>query len=679
MAIDKSISEKARKLREKLQDADYKYFVLARPDIDDYTYDMMMKELREIEDKFPELKTDDSPTQRVGGAASNEFPSVKHEVLMLSLSNSYDEADLMDFDKRVNNLLKGEPYRYVCELKFDGIAVSLSYRNGVLVQGATRGDGVTGDDITNNLKTIRSIPLRIHDKNKLIKSLDIEVRGEVFFMLEDFFRINEEMEAQGEKKYANPRNTAAGSLKLKDSREVAARRLNIFCYSLRHLDENVNSRFKTHSGNMEILKQLKFPVNDRSKVFGSIDEVKSFCDKIEIERDKLPYEIDGVVVKLDSLEQQKKVGFIAKSPRWAIAYKFKAKQAVTKLKKITLQVGRVGTITPVAELEPVFLAGSTISRATLHNSDEIERKDIREGDYVKIEKGGDVIPKVVEVVKEQRAKNVKPFKMPEKCPVCGTKLERPEGEANHYCTNPLCPAQVQGRLEHFVARTAMDIEGLGFSIIDKFVKLGFISDITDIYKLHKFEKDLKKIEGFGEKSIDNILKSIRNSKQRPFDKVLFAIGIRHVGERTARILARHFKTIDNLMNAKQDDIEKVNEIGPRIAESVYSFFQSKQNRKLIDKLRAAGLQFEAEQQEGASNKFEGLTFVLTGTLAKYTREEASDIIEKLGGKASSSVSKKTSYVLAGAEAGSKLKKAETLGVKVISEDEFEKMVNRISS
>jgi DNA ligase (NAD+) len=674
MAADKSISDKARKLREKLLDADYKYYSLARPDIDDYTYDMMMKELQEIEEKYPELKTPDSPTQRVGGAASNEFPSVKHQVPMLSLSNSYDEEDLFDFDKRINNLLKGEPYKYVCELKFDGIAVSLVYKSGLLVQGATRGDGVTGDDITNNLKTLRSIPLRIHDTDKVFKNPDIEVRGEVFFMLDDFFRINEEMEAQGEKRYANPRNTAAGSLKLKDSREVAARKLNMFCYSLRHIDEKENSKMKSHSGNMEILKKLKFPVNNKSKVVNNIKEVMAFCDKTEAERDKLPYEIDGVVIKLDSLAQQNKVGFIAKSPRWAIAYKFKAKQAVTKLKKITLQVGRVGTITPVAELEPVFLAGSTISRATLHNSEEIERKDIREGDYVKIEKGGDVIPKVVEVVKEQRARSVKPFKMPDKCPVCKSPLQKPEGEANHYCTNPLCPAQVQGRLEHFVARIAMDIEGLGFSILEKFVSLGLIKDITDIYRLKNHEKELKKLEGFGEKSIDNILKSIEDSKLRPFDKVLFAIGIRHVGDRTARILARKFKNIDNLINAKLDDIEKINEIGPRIAESVYSFFRSKQNRDLIGKLRKAGLQFEMEEEEGASNKFEGLTFVLTGSLLKYTREEASDIIEKLGGKASSSVSKKTSYVLAGAEAGSKLKKAESLGVKIISEDDFEKMV-----
>ncbi len=674
MPADKAISEKVRKLSEKLHDADYKYFVLARPDIDDYTYDMMLKELKELEEKYPELKTPDSPTQRVGGQASNEFAAVTHAVPMLSLANSYDESDMFDFDKRVKNLLKGQPFKYVCELKFDGIAVSLTYRGGLFVQGATRGDGSTGDDITNNLKTIRSIPLKLDNKNGAFRSLDIEVRGEVFFMLEDFFRINDEMEAQGEKRYANPRNTAAGSLKLKNSREAALRKLNMFCYSLRHLDEKENSKLTSHYGNMQILKKLKFPVNDFTKVVNDINEVLAFCNSIEKKRESLPYEIDGVVVKVDSLEQQKKLGFIAKSPRWAIAYKFKAKQAVTKLKKITLQVGRIGTITPVAELEPVFLAGSTISRATLHNQDELERKDIREGDYVKIEKGGDVIPKVVEVIKEQRPKNSKPFKMPDKCPVCKAPLQRPEGEANHYCTNYLCPAQVQGRLEHFVARNAMDIEGLGYSIIEKFISLGYLRDITDIYRLYKHVAELKRLEGFGDKSIDNIMKSIDNSRQKTFDKVLFAIGIRHVGDRTAKILARHFKNIDNLQAAKKDDIERVNEIGPKIAESVFDFFKSKPNRDIINKLRKAGLKFEAEQSSAASNKFEGLTFVLTGTLEKYTREEASAIIENLGGKTSSSVSKKTSYVLAGSEAGSKLKKAEGLGVKIISEAEFEKMV-----
>lgn len=668
MPADNKIADKARKLREKLLDADYKYYILAKPDIDDYTYDIMMKDLLGIESEFPELKTPESPTQRVGSDLSNDFPTVNHEIPMLSLSNSYDENDLDEFDKRINNLLNGEKYKYVCELKFDGIAVSLTYKNGVFTQGATRGDGVRGDNITANLKTVRAIPLQLD------KKIDLEVRGEVFFMLKDFFRINEEQEAEGRPRYANPRNTAAGSLKLKDSREVASRRLNMFCYNMRYLNDQEQKKLKTHSGNLELLRLLKFPINNFTKVVNSISEVKSFCEEIESKRDSLPYEIDGVVIKLDSLEQQSKVGTIAKSPRWAIAYKFKAKQAVTKLRSITLQVGRIGTITPVAELEPVFLAGSTISRATLHNSDEIERKDIREGDYVKIEKGGDVIPKVVEVVLEQRPKNSKPFKMPEKCPVCGTALHRPEGEANHYCTNSLCPAQVQGRMEHFVARTAMDIEGLGFQILEKFIQLGYLKDITDIYKLKGKVKELKSLERFGEKSIDNILGSIERSKERPFEKVLYAIGIRHVGERTARVLAKHFKSVDNIIAASKEEIESIHEIGPRIAESVYDFFRTKSNLQMIKKLRDAGLNFEMEVIANASNKLEGLTFVVTGTLEKYKREEVEELIETLGGKAASSVSKKTSYVLAGAEAGSKLKKAESLGVKVIDETEFDKLI-----
>jgi DNA ligase (NAD+) len=668
MPVDNKTADKARKLREKLLDADYKYYILAKPDLDDYTYDMMMKELQEIEAKYPELKTPDSPTQRVGSDLSNDFPTVIHDLPMLSLSNSYDENDLDEFDKRISNLLKGEKYKYVCELKFDGIAVSLTYKNGLFVQGATRGDGVRGDNITTNLKTVRAIPLQLD------KKIDLEVRGEVFFMLKDFFRINEEQEAEGKPRYANPRNTAAGSLKLKDSREVAARRLNMYCYYMRNLNEADQKKLRSHSDNLNFLKSLKFPVNTYTKIVNNIAEVKAFCAEIEAKRDSLPYEIDGVVIKLDSLEQQNKVGAIAKSPRWAIAYKFKAKQAVTKLKSITLQVGRIGTITPVAELEPVFLAGSTISRATLHNSDEIDRKDIREGDYVKIEKGGDVIPKVVEVVFDQRPKNSKPFKMPEKCPVCGTPLHRPEGEANHYCTNSLCPAQVQGRMEHFVARTAMDIEGLGFQILEKFIQLGYLKDITDIYKLKSKVKELKSLERFGEKSIDNILSSIERSKERPFEKVLYAIGIRHVGDRTARVLAKHFKKIDNVIAASKEEIESIHEIGPRIAESVYDFFRTKSNLQMIKKLRDAGLNFEMEVTTTASNKLEGLTFVVTGTLEKYKREEVEELIETLGGKAASSVSKKTSYVLAGAEAGSKLKKAESLGVKVIDEAEFDKLI-----
>ncbi len=672
---EKSIIERINKLRERLNDANYRYYVLAEPDIDDYEYDMLMNELIDLEKKFPELVTPDSPSLRVGGEPTKNFPTVAHEIPMLSLSNSYDEEDLREFDKRVKTMLKEENYRYSCELKFDGAAVSLIYSDGVFIRGATRGDGVSGDEITTNLKTIRSIPLSLDSANKIFKELDIEVRGEVFIKKDDFLKINERQELAGEKLYANARNTCAGTLKLKDSRIVASRNLNMFCYYLRHINPDENAKLNSHFENMQILKKLKFPVNQHITTKDTMDDVIKFCNDVETWRDDLPYEIDGVVVKVDSLIQQEKLGNIAKSPRWAIAYKFRAKQAVTKLKDITLQVGRIGTITPVAELEPVFLAGSKISRATLHNADEIKRKDIRKNDYVKIEKGGDVIPKVVEVIKEKRSKDSKPFSMPSKCPVCGSELERPEGEANYYCINHQCPAQVQGRMQHFVSRNAMDIEGLGYSILDKFTELGYLHDVTDIYRLTEHEKKLKELEGFGEKSIDNIFSSIETSKQRPFDKVLFAIGIRHVGDRTAKVLAKHFKSVDNLISASQEEINSIYEIGPKIAESVYDFFRNKKNLEFVNKLRKAGLKFETESSDRkGSSKFEGKTFVLTGTLEKYKREEAKEIIENLGGKVSSSVSKKTDYVLAGEEAGSKLDKAKELGVKVIDENEFEKML-----
>ncbi|RPI18536.1 MAG: NAD-dependent DNA ligase LigA [Ignavibacteriae bacterium] len=671
---EKAILKRIKELREKLLDADYKYYVLAQPDITDLEYDMYMNELLELEKQYPELVTTDSPSQRVGGQITNEFPSVVHEVPMLSLSNSYDENDLLEFDKRIKNLLKGEKYRYVCELKFDGAAVSLLYEKGELIQGATRGDGFRGDKITTNLKTIRSIPLKL-DIKSIFNTLDIEVRGEVFIKKDDFIKINERQETEGDKLYANARNTCAGTLKLKDSSIVASRNLNMFCYNLRHRNPDEQKKLKSHFENLNILKKLKFPVNDKFTLKTSIEDVIKFCGEVDEYRESLPYEIDGVVVKVDSLEQQEKIGSIAKSPRWAIAYKFRAKQAETRLYKITLQVGRVGTITPVAELDPIFLAGSTISRATLHNADEIKRKDIREGDYVIIEKGGDVIPKVVEVLKNRRPKPVHPeFKMPDSCPVCNSLLVRPEGEANYFCINFLCPAQVQARIEHFVARNAMDIEGLGYSIIERFIKDGYLKDITDIYGLPKHEKELKVLERFGEKSIDNIFKGIERSKERPFEKVLFAIGIRHVGDRTARILARHFRNIDNLCNVSREEIEHVHEIGPKIAESVYEFFGKKNNRILLDRLKKAGLQFEVTGEEPKANKFTGLTFVLTGTLEKYKRDDAKKIIEDFGGTVSASVSKKTDFVLAGSEAGSKLVKASKLGVKIISEQEFEEMI-----
>jgi DNA ligase (NAD+) len=660
--------EKIEQLKEKIQDADYKYYVLAQPDIDDYSYDMLMKELESLEKKYPSLKTEDSPTQRVSGEPINKFRTIRHKYPMLSLSNSYNFEELVEFDKRVKSALGEEKYDYVCELKFDGIAVSVIYENGKLKTGATRGDGVTGDDITKNLRTIKSIPLSV--KSEIYKNF--EVRGEVFIKKEDFEKINEEQELRGEKTFANPRNTAAGTLKLKDSREVLLRPLNLFVYYLRSDDIEL----KFHYENLKILEGLKFPVNKYYKKLDSIEEVKKYCDRIEEIRDTLPYEIDGVVVKIDSLRQQEVTGNTAKSPKWAIAYKFKAKQKTTKINKITLQVGRTGTITPVAELQPVLLAGSTISRATLHNFDEIRRKDIREGDIAVIEKGGDVIPKVVEIIKEKRDTELPEYPIPELCPVCNSKLERPEGEANIYCVNYFCPAQVQGRIIHFVQRDAMDIQGLGESITEIFIEKGFLKDITDIYNLKNHRKELTELERFGEKSIDNLLMSIEQSKEKPFEKVLFALGIRHIGERTSKILSKSFTGIDKLSSASIDEISSIYEIGPKIAQSVAEFFKDEKSSQLIDKLRKAGLKFQIAVENISEEKpeFKNKSFVLTGTLGKYTRTQASDLIEKYGGRVSSSVSKKTDYVLAGEEAGSKLEKAKSLGVIILSEKDFEKML-----
>ena len=528
MTAPADIIEKVKYLREKITDADYRYYVLAEPDIDDYSYDMMLKELGDIEKKYPAMISDDSPTQRVSGMPTRIFRTVKHKVPMLSLSNSYNFNELIEFDNRIKNILSESSeknYEYICEFKFDGLAVSLVYENGKLKTAATRGDGSEGDDVTQNIKTIRSIPLSVRHKD--LKNF--EIRGEVFFRKEDFIKVNEEQELKGEKIFANARNTAAGTLKLKDSKIVASRQLNFFSYYF-YTDE---FKIESHLHSIDLLQELKFPVNKYFKKAADIKEVKEFCDETERIRDSLPYEIDGVVVKVNSFRQQEILGTVSRSPRWAIAYKFKAKETETKIESIVCQVGRTGTITPVANLKPVLLSGSTISRATLHNFDEIKRKDIREGDFVKIEKGGDVIPKVLEVIIKKRGRNSKPYSIPSKCPVCGSSLKKPEDEVYYYCPNYYCDAQIKGRIEHFVQRNAMNIEGLGESIIDIFLNKGFLKNYSDIYALVKKKAELLRLDRFGEKSVDNIIAAIEESKTRPFDKVLFALGIRHVGERTA--------------------------------------------------------------------------------------------------------------------------------------------------
>ncbi|RCK75233.1 MAG: DNA ligase [Ignavibacteriae bacterium] len=666
MAPPKTIIEKIEKLRETIREHDYRYYVLAEPIISDEEYDKLMRELIELEKQYPELITPDSPTQRVGGEPTKKFPVVTHKIPMLSLSNSYTEEDVKEFDRRVRSILKTSDYEYVCELKFDGVAVSLHYENGLLKVGATRGDGFQGDEITANIKTIRSIPLKISPADRNL--LDIEVRGEVFIKKEDFLRMNEEREFSGEKLFVNPRNAAAGTLKLQDPKLVAERPLNFFAYYLRA----EKSEIKTHFESLSILRKLKFPVNENIKLCKNVDEVIEFWSNWQYQRDKLPYDIDGIVVKVNSFRQQEILGAIAKSPRWAFAFKFSSRKAETKLNDIKLQVGRVGTITPVAYLQPVFLGGTTVSRASLYNEDYIKELDIRIGDTVIVEKGGDVIPKVTSVVKEKRPPHTSGFVFPKKCPECGAKIYRPEGEANYYCENNECPAQVKGRIIHWASRGAMDITGLGEAVVNQLVELKFIRNVADLYSLYKQRDKLVQLERWGEKSVQNLLDSIENSKQKPYHRVVFGLGIRHIGIGIAQILCSKYNNIDMLMNAKYDDLQSTYEIGPKIAESIVRYFSDSHNIKLINRLKEAGLKFEAESL--ANLPLSGKTFVLTGALESMTREEAKENIERLGGKVASSVSKNVDYLIVGEEPGSKLDKAKKLGIPLLNEAEFIKMI-----
>ncbi|MDQ7818273.1 MAG: NAD-dependent DNA ligase LigA [Melioribacteraceae bacterium] len=657
-------------LRKLIKEHDHNYFVLAQPIISDYDYDQLFNELRLLEKENPRYITHDSPTQRVGSDISNEFNPIIHKYPMLSLSNTYSEDELIDFDRRVKDVLPNmDSVEYVCELKIDGVSVSLRYYNGILQTAATRGDGTVGEDITNNVKTIRSVPLSIK-KIPDYQFSEFEIRGEIYMEIEQFNRLNEERELNGEKTFANPRNSTAGTIKLMNPKLVARRPLQIFTYYFFSESDELISHFE----NLKLLEELGFRVNSNYKLCKSMDDVLDYCREWEKKRDFLPYEIDGIVVKVNSLKHQKVLGNIAKSPRWAVAFKFKAKQEKTRLNKITWQVGRTGTLTPVAELDPVFLAGSTISRATLHNTDEIERKDIREGDWVIIEKGGDVIPKVVAVDLEKRLPDTKIAEPPDKCPVCNSKLFNPENEVAIYCENNSCPAQIKGRLEHFAARGAMDITGLGESLINLFVNLGYLKNYSDIYHLKEKRDELIKIERLGAKSIDNLLKAIEDSIKRPFDKVLFALGIRYVGSGASKKLADHFLSIDSLSKASKEQIEEVSEIGPSISNSIIRFFSDLNNKKNIERLKQAGLKLSFEKKKISSNIFSGKSFVLTGTLSSMPREEAKEKIIFNGGKVTSSVSKKTNYVIAGEYPGSKYIDAQKLGIKIITEDEFLEMI-----
>ncbi|MBZ0200845.1 MAG: NAD-dependent DNA ligase LigA [Ignavibacteriaceae bacterium] len=666
--MSSEVKKRIDTLRELIRENDYNYYVLAEPAISDYNYDMLIKELEKLEAEHPEFISPDSPTQRVGKDLTKEFKAATHKVPMLSLANSYNEDDLNDFDRRVRKELpEGEEIEYVVEYKIDGASVNINYVNGLFNTAATRGDGFTGEEITANVKTIKTIPLRFKESKDIPYRLnDVEVRGEIFMKVEDFKKLNNEREEKGEKLFANPRNSSAGTLKMQDPRIVAQRPLNMFAYVLISTEEN----FDSQSENLQILKKLGFNINPETRLFKTINEVLEYCRVLEEKRYSLEYEIDGAVIKVNSIRQQTLLGSIAKSPRWAIAFKFKAKQAFTKLKEITWSVGRTGAVTPVAELEPVLLAGSTISRATLHNIDEIRRKDIRENDIVIIEKGGDVIPKVVAVVLDERKENTKATEPPLNCPVCSALLFQPEDEVAYYCENTECPAQEKGRLEHFASRGAMDIEGLGEALIDLFVEQGFLKSYADIYELKGKRDELIQVDRLGEKSVDNLLAAIEESKKQPFAKVLFALGIRYVGSGAAKKLAGHFLSIDELMGAAEEDITSIHEIGPSISGSVIKFFSDESNRAIIKKLVEHGINFKSEKRTSTETFFTGKTFVLTGTLSTFSREEAGEKITALGGKITSSVSKKTNFVIAGENAGSKLSKAEKLGVEIMNESEL---------
>ncbi|UCH66172.1 MAG: NAD-dependent DNA ligase LigA [Ignavibacterium sp.] len=676
--MSSKVEKEIKLLRETVSKHDYRYHVLADPIISDLEYDTLFKRLEKLEAENPEFITKDSPTQRVGQDLTKEFKQVRHKIPMLSLANTYNEKELFDFDRKVREALAdNEKVEYIVEFKIDGASVSLNYINGVLNTAATRGDGTVGEEITTNVRTMKTIPLRLHhNKSMRYKLIDIEVRGEIFMNIKDFEKLNKEREKKGERLFANPRNSSAGTLKMQDPREVVKRPLNNYTYTLISPGDNL----KSHEENLEFLNKLGFKVNPNYAKCTSIESVIEICRKFESMRDELDYEIDGAVIKVNSLAQQEILGSIAKSPRWAVAFKFKAKQVFTKINKIVWQVGRTGAVTPVAELEPVLLAGSTISRATLHNMDEIRRKDIREGDKVVIEKGGDVIPKVVAVILSERKKGSKKVRAPQKCPVCKTPLYNSEGEVAYYCENPECSEQIKGRIEHFASRGAMDIEGLGEALIDIFVERKFLISYADIYHLYKMREKLVTIERLGEKSIDNLLKAIEESKKKHFEKVLFAIGIRYVGAGVARKLAYSVKSIDILINTSEEKLVEIEDIGESIARSVKQFFSNRMNLENIERLKAAGLNFKLKEekiQQVKENFFSGKTFVLTGKLQKYTREEAGEHIERLGGKLTSSISKNTNYLIAGEKAGSKLNKAKDLGIDVLTENDMLKYLKEV--
>ncbi|OCA82928.1 NAD-dependent DNA ligase LigA [Pseudobacillus wudalianchiensis] len=669
--MDLQAAEKrAQELHNLLNQYNYEYYVLDQPSVPDSEYDRLTQELLKIEEEFPELQTSESPTQRVGGQVLDAFKKVQHNVPMLSLANAFNEDDLRDFDRRVRQALDENSYSYVCELKIDGLAVSLKYEDGLFVQGSTRGDGTVGEDISANLRTIRSIPLRLREP------LTLEVRGEAFMPKQSFIALNAIRDEKGEEPFANPRNAAAGSLRQLDPRIAASRNLDIFLYGVAEAEELGVS---THSESLEMLERLGFKTNNERKVCRTIDDVIQYVSGWADKRPKLSYEIDGIVIKVNSLAQQKELGTTAKSPRWAIAFKFPAEEVVTKLTGITLSVGRTGVVTPTALLQPVKVAGTTVQRATLHNEDLIREKDIKIGDFVVIKKAGDIIPEVVNVIAERRTGEEEEFHMPTHCPECNSELVRLEGEVALRCINPQCPAQIREGMIHFVSRNAMNIDGLGEKVVAQLYRSGLVHDVSDLYSLTK--EQLIQLERMGEKSADNLLKAIEASKDNSLEKLLFGLGIRHVGAKAAKTLAQQFETMEALAHADMEQLTAIHEIGGKMAEAIVTYFDQPEVDELITKLQTAGVNMtykgpKLSAVEASDSFFAGKTVVLTGKLYELTRNEAKEKIEALGGKVAGSVSKNTDVVIAGEEAGSKLEKALQLGVEVWDEQRLLDELNK---
>ncbi|HYT20260.1 MAG TPA: NAD-dependent DNA ligase LigA [Candidatus Polarisedimenticolia bacterium] len=668
-AAPASVKKEIEELREKLRYHEYRYYVLDDPEISDAAYDRMMNRLKELEAAYPELLTPDSLTVRVGGAPREGFSTVRHARPMLSLDNAFSYDALREWDRRVREGSGQEKIEYVAEHKFDGLSISLQYEDGVLTRGVTRGDGTTGEDVTPNVKTIRSIPLRVDAAvlKKVKLPPDFEVRGEVMMTKKAFEALNREQERIGGKIFVNARNSAAGAVRVLDPSITAARRLDFFSYYLL-VDGKVP--FAKHSDSLQALKQLRFRASDDWKLYAGIEAVIAYCEDWDAKREKLPYEIDGVVIKVNSIAIQNELGYTAKAPRWAIAYKYPARQETTVVNDIIVQVGRTGTLTPVAVLEPVQVGGVTVSRSTLHNMDEIERLGLQIGDTVLIERAGEVIPHVLKVVKE--GKNRKPFRMPKHCPECGSTIHHVEGEVAYRCVNAACPAKRKESILHFAGRHAMNIDGLGEKIVDQLVDKGLVKDVADLYS-PKLE-DVASLERMGEKSAQNLLEEIEASKKNSLARLIYALGMQFVGERTAQLLAEHFSSLEELAAAKEEELEEVPEVGPKVAASIVEFFSEPANRQLIKKLRKAGVHPTAEKRVVKSQKLAGKSFVFTGGLANRSREEAGELVIQHGGKVSGSVSKKTDYVVVGTDPGSKYDKAKELGVTILSEGEFEKLL-----